>query len=395
MERFYFFIGRIVALLGSLYLHVVRFKAIGFKYGLCCVWLNFSVKLSQFRIIFKIAILFGVFTVFLIFFMFGSLTYAMENDETIFAEPPKLKFIANALLIDLQRAKFRIVPYSVVQENDPKFFKHVLNTSNSLSFNGRYIGVSYPYSKDPVKVFVRNVILDDGRFERCEAVKLGIFSRSAYLDNKVVRFILNQYGLAEDLRVNNSAFSEKMRDFFFNTKGSRLNLNRLLVNHAYVTGVSNCMYTFVEYLQGTKFLNDKIFTFSHRTKFNMRPLADTSFDNQFKNINLGLYLNETNISLVFKNTILYNENGKFDFNLLRAELLKAEVICDTIKVFSIERIDGDVFKLIERFNKIYGYVRGNTFRTVSFTFRPADYHLHDSLAITSINFTFNDEDTLD
>jgi hypothetical protein len=127
----------------------------------------------------------------------------------------------------------------------------------------------------------------------------------------------------------------------------------------------------------------------------MRPLADTSFDNQFKNINLGLYLNETNISLVFKNTILYNENGKFDFNLLRAELLKAEVICDTIKVFSIERIDGDVFKLIERFNKIYGYVRGNTFRTVSFTFRPADYHLHDSLAITSINFTFNDEDTLD
>lgn len=376
---------------GALRLHLIRFNAVSFGYGLLCVRRDFFFKVNS-EIMQKIAIFFGVLTTVLIVFLSGLSFDAYAMDErnagvsrsAIKTSSPKV--ICNSLFIDLQRAKFRIVPYFVVQENDPKFFEHVLETSNTISFNGKYIGASYPYSKDPIETFVRNVILD---CRRINAVKDDVYYRSSWVSRDM---IYRYSGLSGDLTKNSERFFGVVGNFF--SDGPRLlkrfTLNRSVLDNSYINIPLGCIYTFIEYIQGVKSLNNQFFTFSSKTEFRLKATLDVSFSVLKKNVNtnVGLYLSDNSVSLVFNNKILYAKN-RFDFALLRSQLLETEFVCDVIRSFSIKDTVADAL------DSYYGGIHSNMIPGLGFTFYPTDYHVDNTLNITSINFTFNDEGTLD
>src|SRR5690606_7055231 len=119
-----------------------------------------------------------------------------------------------------------------------------------------------------------------------------------------------------------NSFFEK---FFSNSvrKKNVLQLNDSVLSNSFIreTLIYN-MCTFVEYIQGAKLPNDKIFMFSSKTQFTLKPfLLDNTPLIKNENINIGLCLTDNNISLLFSNNILYDKSNKFDFNLLRPELL--------------------------------------------------------------------------
>src|SRR5690606_16436768 len=139
-----------------------------------------------------------------------------------------------------------------------------------------------------------------------------------------------------------------------------------------------------------KSLNNQFFTFSSKTEFRLKATLDVSFSVLKKNVNtnVGLYLSDNSVSLVFNNKILYAKN-RFDFALLRSQLLETEFVCDVIRSFSIKDTVADAL------DSYYGGIHSNMIPGLGFTFYPTDYHVDNTLNITSINFTFNDEGTLD
>lgn len=393
------YIEKIVNLIDYLYLFVTRFNSIGVQYGLRYVFDSFSFAICRVNFRAVVAVMLGMFIAVVITFEFGvsSHAHAMENGETIFVKSvPETftpKIIYNSLLIDLQTAKFRIIPYSVVQENDPKFFKYVLETSSSISFNGKYIGASYPYSLDPIRSVIENIIVTPNRLDTLKDEFYARSSNKGRLD-----WFFSSKGLAVNQPLSITDYATFLEDFFSYSVRvkNRLQLNDCLLSNSCIRETLASMYTFVEYLQGTKLFNDKIFMFSNGTKFTLKPfLFDTTFLLKNESTNIGLYLTDNNITLIFNNKVLYNKNNKFDFNLLRPELLKSEVICDTIKIFSNEDIGSNERKLVGAFNKVHGYVRENSVRTANFSFYTTDYFVDAKLNITFLNFSLNDENTLD
>jgi hypothetical protein len=194
--------------------------------------------------------------------------------------------------------------------------------------------------------------------------------------------------------MNSKTFSKKVDDIFLNPVRVKngLQLNSSILLNSSINNVSHqqMYYTFVEYIQGVKLLNDKIFTFSNKTSFTLKSFSAFDVGCVHRDINLGLHLNDNNIALIFNNEILYNKENKFDFNLLRPELLKSGIICDAVKIFSAKDI-----ALIDVFDSYYSNVHRNKLKGLRFTFYPTDYQIDNNLNITSINFTFNDENTLD